>query len=289
MTQAHNSNTSGWLIPSIVAIVLIGGALWYFNKEEQVSVSDETEISNTPVIQEKVEPSSVEQEVIEPIDLPEIDEEPNVEVPVESEPPVNPLPALDQSDAFVLEKLPNITWRKELLKLVVDKDMIRRLVVFTDNFAQGIVAYNNSPLVSPATSFSVKGNSDVENEYQWDEQSSKRFTQYVDLLRSMESDSLVALYFELKPLVDEAYAELGYPDDDFTEVLLDAITRVLDMELPKDNLDLVRPSVMYKYKNPNVESLDDTDKLLLRIGKDNLLILKSVLLEFSEKLSRADD
>ncbi len=91
---------------------------------------------------------------------------------------------------------------------------------------------------------------------------------------------------ELKPLIDEAYAELGYPDDDFSDTLQDAITRVLDMELPDSSLELVRPSVMYQYKDTQVEALPDSDKLLLRIGKENLLVIKSVLLEFSEKLAR---
>jgi hypothetical protein len=90
----------------------------------------------------------------------------------------------------------------------------------------------------------------------------------------------------MKPLIDQAYSELGYPDENFTEVLHDAITKVLDMEIPKDSLDLVRPSVMFRYKDAEVEALDDADKLLLRLGKENLLVIKSVLLEINERLAR---
>jgi hypothetical protein len=50
---------------------------------------------------------------------------------------------------------------------------------------------------------------------------------------------------------------------------------------------LTRTSVMYKYQDSQLESLDDSDKLLLRIGKENLLIIKSVLLEINEKLARS--
>jgi hypothetical protein len=42
---------------------------------------------------------------------------------------------------------------------------------------------------------------------------------------------------------------------------------------------------MYKYQDSAIEALDDVDKLLLRLGKENLLIIKSTLLEFSEKLA----
>ena len=116
---------------------------------------------------------------------------------------------------------------------------------------------------------------------------SRRFSLYVDLLRTVDTETLVNWYFELKPLVDEAYRELGYPEEDFTDILQDAITKVLDMEIPKERLELVRPSVMFQFKDEKFEGLDDADKLMLRLGKDNLLVIKSVLLEISEKLARA--
>ena len=104
----------------------------------------------------------------------------------------------------------------------------------------------------------------------------------------MDSEYLVQWYSEIKPLLDEAYSELGY-DDDFTRTLQDAITRVLDMELPKSSMALIQPSVMYKFANPELEALPDTDKLLLRLGKDNLLVMKSVLLELHEKLAQQEN
>jgi hypothetical protein len=43
---------------------------------------------------------------------------------------------------------------------------------------------------------------------------------------------------------------------------------------------------MYKFANPQLEALPASDKLLLRLGKDNLLVMKSVLLELHEKLAQ---
>ena len=165
--------------------------------------------------------------------------------------------------------------------------MIRRFVVFTDNFAQGNLAYEHSPLIKPSTKFVANEiKNGASSDWKWDESATRRFTLYVDLLRSFDSETLVQWYFEMKPLIDQAYSELGYPDENFTEVLHDAITKVLDMEIPKDPLDLVRPSVMFRYKDAEVEELDDADKLLLRLGKENLLVIKSVLLEINERLAR---
>jgi len=283
MENTQTTTSTSWItIIGIIAVIVIGAVVWLYPSQEDKKTIIE------PVIEEIIAPVQ-ESEFIDNT-LPEIVETPPVavveEVVVEPIKPV--LPTLDESDSWLQEKLPAITWRKELLKLVIDEDMIRRLVVFTDNFSQGVIAYEHSPLIKPASSFSaIETNKDGVAALLWDETNSRRFSLYVDLLRSVDSDTLISWYFELKPLIDQAYQELGYPDENFTDVLQDAITKVLDMEIPKERLELTRPSVMYQFKNQEIEKRDDVEKLLLRLGKENLLVIKSVLLEMNEKLSRA--
>jgi len=277
---ANPSSNSWWVISTIIAMVVLVIIWFVFLKEEKPPVVNEPEIPQVVEVEPEVEIIAAEPELIEP-------EASIAEVVIEQGPI---LPTLDESDAWLEEKLPTITWRKELLKLVIDDDMIRRFVVFTDNFSQGILAYEHSPLIKPTTSFSGREiNENGQVVIKWDNSSSRRFSLYVDLLRSIDSDTLVSWYYELKPLVDEAYRELGYPDEDFTDILQDAITKVLDMEIPKERLELIRPSVMYQYKSEEIEQLDDSDKLMLRLGKENLLVIKSVLLEISEKIARERD
>ncbi len=298
-------NKASWsLIIFIILVIITIGIAWQFTGDKTEQVVAEKSIPVVEAIPEKVD------ELPEPIiEIPEvtITEEIIEEV---IEPVVNPLPLLDDSDDWLKIKLPEITWRKELLTLIVDEDMIRRFVVFTDNFAQGIIAYEHSPFILPKVKFAPKIDSInfqslvqkqdqrttssqhasqvKQNVWQWDINSSQRFSLYVDLLRSIDSESLVQWYIEIKPLIDEAYSELGY-DDDFTNTLHDAITRVLDMELPKTSMALIQPSVMYKFADPELESLPDTDKLLLRLGKGNLLVIKSALLELHEKLAQQEN
>ncbi|OKY25350.1 MULTISPECIES: DUF3014 domain-containing protein [Thalassotalea] len=282
--SSSNQSSTPWPLVIGIIIVIVAMLLWFLLDEP---TQPERKQPSEPVVEveQPVEP--------EPIPLPEPPIEPEVVVPEPVEPiapePTKPLlPTLNESDQWLQEKLPSITWRKELLKLVIDDDMIRRFVVFTDNFSQGLLAYEHSPLIKPTTSFSAKEiNEDDEIVIKWDETTSRRFSLYVDLLRSVDTDTLVSWYFELKPLINEAYRELGYPEENFTDILQDSITKVLDMEIPKERLELVRPSVMYQFKDESYESLDDAEKLMLRIGKENLLVIKSVLLEISEKLSRA--
>jgi len=278
---ANSSSNNWWVISAIVAVITLAIIWFVFLKEEtKPPVVIVPEIAQVVEDEPEIEIVEVEPEIIEP-------ETPIAEVVIEQGPI---LPTLDESDAWLEEKLPTITWRKELLKLVIDDDMIRRFVVFTDNFSQGTLAYEHSPLIKPTTSFSGREiNENGQVVIKWDNTSSRRFSLYVDLLRSIDSDTLVSWYYELKPLVDEAYRELGYPEEDFTDILQDAITKVLDMEIPKERLELIRPSVMYQYKSEEIEQLDDSDKLMLRLGKENLLVIKSVLLEISEKIARERD
>ncbi|WP_206484461.1 DUF3014 domain-containing protein [Thalassotalea sp. G2M2-11] len=289
MENNQSTSTSWWLIAGIIVLAIAGIVAYYIMQEPPKKPTIEE-----PKVVEYIDPAPVEPEPLPEPAEPEVDLDqlpdarlPETETTTEPEPL---LPTLDESDDWLKEKLPSITWRKELLKLVIDDDMIRRFVVFTDNFSQGIVAYEHSPLIKPNSAFSAKEiNENDEVVLKWDETSSRRFSLYVDLLRSVDSETLVSWYYELKPLVDEAYRELGYPDEDFTDILQDAITKVLDMEIPKERLELVRPSVMYQYKDQDIENLDDADKLMLRLGKENLLVIKSVLLELNEKISRERD
>jgi len=271
-----------WAVIVIIVFVIAILSWTLVNDEEpveQITEKIKPVVTPEPIVEELAVTESQDTVIVEP----EVVED----VPVVEVKP--PLPSLDESDAQVSSSLSQLTWRKELLKLVISDDMIRRFVVFTDNFSQGNLAYEHSPFISPPSSFSVlesKAEDQNKVNLSWNDNASRRFSLYVDLLRSLDVETLSSFYIEMKPLIDEAYAELGYPDTDFTEVLQSAITKVLDTEVPKASLELVQPSVMYRFKDPELEALDDAEKLLLRIGKENLLVIKSVLLEINEKLAK---
>jgi hypothetical protein len=282
------------VIIALIVITLVMVIVWQlFDTNKEVLMPDTSKeltqkIAVSPLIEEPV--ASIEEPTT-------IFVEPEVSMPqskdledtiINESQFVEPLlPSLDESDVWIQQKISDLTWRNELISLIITEDMIRRFVVFTDNFSQGLLAYEHSPFVKPNKRMSLdetKTVADNKAVWAWDNQTSKRFDVYVDLLRSVNSTILVNSYFESKPLIDEAYRELGY-EGDFTEILQDAINRVLDMEIPNAPMNLTRTSVMYKFNNPELEALADSDKFLLRIGKENLLIIKSLLLEVNEKLA----
>lgn len=283
MTQTNSDKQAPWLVITIIILGIVA-LVWFFifSQEDKQPVPQVTE---QPLVEK---PVNIIEETLDVMVEPEI---PVKEAPTVSEnlPEVEApiLPSLDESDELVVSTLPKLTWRNELLKLIVTEDIIRRVVVFVDNFQQGTLAYAHSPLTLPSDKFfAIKTSNE---RWIWDEASAKRFSLYLDLLRSLDSDALVNFYFEIKPLIDSAYNELGYPDRDFTDVLQTTITQILDLDFPEQPIELERPSVMYKFKDESLENLDDTNKLFLRLGKENILVIKSMLLEINEKLSRAQN
>ena len=296
--SSSDSKPSSSALVTIIIIMVIGLFLsWKFflsepDNEKVVETTNEPTIIEAPLVEDINSREQVEENINNPIIEESIIESPStIEVKEPKAVIKVEIPALNESDSWVKDKLTSIIWRKELLELLIDEDMVRRFVVFVDNFSQGNIAYSHSPFIKPTTSFAGKkviSEDEAQVLWKFDESTFKRFSLYVDLFRSVNSETLVEWYKELHPLIKQAYSELGYPDQDFDQVLQVAITKVLDLEFPKENKELVRPSVMYRYKSEEMEALDDADKLMLRIGKDNLLIIKSVLLEINEKLNKRE-
>ncbi|WOH37628.1 DUF3014 domain-containing protein [Thalassotalea fonticola] len=274
ITSKSSSSTLVFVIILVVVITVFG---YLFLQD------DEAEIK--PVASEEI---ITEPEVIVPVKVETISVPVKVQEPVATEPEiVKPsLPVLDQSDAFVVAKITEISWRKELLGLLLTDDLVRRVVVFTDNFSRGEMAYSHLPLKPLTGKFSVKPDiNEADDIYQFNDSNFTRYEDYIELLHSFEPEALASNFILIKPLFEQAFTELGYPDQTFEQVLYLAIERVLDFPVPSEQPVLVQPSVVYKYQNQKLESLADADKFLLRLGKENLLQLKAIALELDNQLN----
>ena len=277
--QADKMRVSWSLITVIILLVIVIATAWQYTGNKPVETQEKSPVTFLPESEDII---VVESEISNVVIIEEVLEEKKGVVE-------NLLPSLDESDRWIKIKLSNIILHKNLLSLIINEDMIRRFVIFTDNFSQGVIAYGHSPFILPNTKFSPDlKNKPTQDTWQWNDSATQRFDLYIDLLRSVDSESLVRWYIEVKPLIDDAYSELGY-EDDFTKTLQDAMTRVLDMELPKSSMNLTRRSVMYKFADPKLEGLPQADKLLLRLGKENLFVIKSILLELHEKLAQQEN
>ncbi len=305
--ESQNSNEKlSWTIVVFILIIVLVGVIWFISNDDNQQ-TDKNDVTTIEKIvsdsSEQLNSTSIErdEDKLSGISINQKQDNPNIQEQVSVltnedeqilealiEEPVSHLPALNESDDLVESKLPELTLKKHLLKLFITEDIIRRFVVFTDNFTRGSVAYEHSLFIPPKVSFSANESVNKQNNevtLQWDKRSSERFNLYADLLRSLNTDELVAFYAEIKPLINEAYAEIGYTND-FTETLQLAITQILNAKIPNGSYELSRTSVMFTYKDNAIESLSDAQKILLRIGEDNIIVIKSVLLDISGQLKK---
>ncbi len=202
-------------------------------------------------------------------------------VEAEREPSAAPavaLPPLAESDAFVRERLEGYGLPDEW---VGQDDLVRRLAVFADNATRGELARRGLRFLAPEGSFRV-----VERDGRIfaDPRNARRFDAHLDLLEGIEPERAAALIDELEPLLDEAMAALGSPDG-ARVTLEEAVARILDAPAPVEGAQLVRPKVLYRYADPELESLPPLEKQLMRIGPSNLQRLKAWLVRFERALA----
>ncbi|MDP2562834.1 DUF3014 domain-containing protein [Psychrobium sp. 1_MG-2023] len=286
MQQSEQSEQkNSMMVYIIAAVILIGttvGVILYnsTNKAPEISEIPDPE----PVMTESVytpepelEPEPMTQEAIDPVETPEMVEQPQPEIVT---PP--PLPSLEASDPVVLEKTLQLSWLPQLSSTLLHKDILLNFVTFTDNFSRGDLATKFSPINKPNNKFSVY---EVDNEIYLDEASYQRYSHYVDIINSLNIDLAVKHYQYLMPLINQAYSELGYPDDSFNDTLISAIEVMLDAPTIREPIKLIAPSAMYKFADSELESLPAAQKLMLRMGPENTTKLRPKLQQIQRALS----
>lgn len=275
------------LFAVIILIVVACAAAFILLKpnDEQVTRTEvEPPVKEQPILELKPENAQdVEQGTLsvkpeKPTEL-EVPAQSVAKPETETKPIVKPLPALNESDTVVVTKIDEY-FSDPVMSLMVTDDVIRRGVVFIDNIAQGKVAKKHAPVIKPEESFSVT-EGDI---LTIDPNSYERYTPYVKVFTSMSAAQAVRLYEEYKPLINSAYTEIGYGDDEFNQTLTDAIDLLLDTPEPQGDLPLLRNSVTYQYAFSEWEQLPAAQKQLLRMGPENMKKVKAALRNIKAQL-----
>ena len=197
--------------------------------------------------------------------------------------PAKPLPSLKESDAAIQESLGQLADPNQLGQLLILKNIINRFVVTIDNLPRAKLPLRNLPDVPPPGKFLVKK---TEQGVIIDPENYKRYTGYVQFFTSMDSQKIVSVYSRFYPLFQEAYSDLGYKSAYFNDRLIAAIDDLLAAPEVKGPVQLVQPSVFYKYADPRLESLSAGQKIMVRIGNDNAAKVKAKLQELRQALTQ---
>ncbi len=203
------------------------------------------------------------------------------EAEAEAAPAVPELPSLDESDAFFAESLTALVDAPDLGDLLRPPQLVRKSVIIADNLRDRRLPVKYLPLRPPGGEFRVRRRGE---KIYLDPANYDRYRPYVSLLEKLDPSDLQAFYRRFASLFQAAYEELGYPGKSFEARLVAVIDTLLQTPDLSGEIELVQPSVHYKFADPALEGLASGQKVLLRMGPENARIVKDKLRRLRELL-----
>ncbi len=191
------------------------------------------------------------------------------------------LPPLDALDPVLRSMLQTLSARPELARLLATDNLLRRFVVSVDNIGRGV-----SP-VRQLQGVVIEGQFSVERPNSLTTVSPASFARYNGLtttLAEIDPAAVARIYGQLRPRIDEAYAELG-GEDTFDMAMERAIVHLLQVS-PERGRGQVRPvkGVNYSWTSAETENLSSAQKQLLRMGPGNAVRVQTSLRRFAQAL-----
>jgi len=246
----------------LVVLALLGGVA-FFLYSRPVGESPEAVVQAPPVetapagrpVQPEPEPAFVEPEA------------------PEAEPAI-PLPPLDQSDPEVRESVALIAGKDFVERFLVPDSVVRKVVTTVDNLPREKIDMRIRAVPALGGRFLVGG---TEDDIVVHPDNFSRYDPVVTLVSAVDPARAADLYVRYYPLLQAAYQELGYPDRQFHNRLIEVIDHLLATPEVQTPIRLVRPHVLYKYADPDLEARSAGQKALIRMGPEHLATLKDKL------------
>ena len=184
------------------------------------------------------------------------------------------VPPLDQSDPLVRELVRQITSHPRIAAWLATDRLIRTLTVAVENVAGGATPAARFTVLRPAPGFQTVARG---RDLHIDPRSYERYDELADAAASIDAAGAARLYATLKPRIEEAYRDLGYPDAPFDIALERAIVLLLRTPAADGAVRLQPKGIGYAYADPALEGLTSAQKQLLRMGPRNVRIIQGSL------------
>lgn len=275
LNPSHNWSALPYVLFIFTGIGLLAYAFW-------TKPAPAPSLQPTPAL-DTTESEPEDMDPIKPLSVPAENTLPEMPAP---SPEMPPLPPLNESDAALRKEALGITAHAEFYTWIAPDELIRRFVVVVDNLAVGNSPTRELEFMAPREKFSAVTNKTG----QWftSPKSFSRYNHMANLFNSLHVESCLVLLQRWYPLLQEAYVELGYPEREFREVLQMAVDELLATPTLKENPALVQRTGRYEYKDPLIEGLSPARRQLLRMGSENVEVIKTKLSEFKTGLANLD-
>lgn len=239
-----------------LGLLLVGGGLYYFLVLDRFHEPSKTQTAEAvPGLAEET-PAGGEIDEISPV-------------------------GLDKSDDYVRANVQGLSSQAVFASWLRVHGLVRRFVAAVDNVANGVSPRAQLEFLEPDKIFSVvkKG-----RQLQIDSASYGRYNTVADVFSSLDTALSVKAYRSLRPLIRDAYRELGYPTQDFQDTLVRAMEELLGVPLVRGPIVVEKQVLTYVIADRTLEELSPPQKHLLRMGPENVEIIQSKLREFATAL-----
>ena len=204
--------------------------------------------------------------------------EKEIPLPPPSDASAKPPVELDKSDDLVRQLAKEISSHPRISQWLQSKDLIRRFVAAVDNIANGLSPRAHIDFFVPPGEFQAVKRGGI---YIADPEGYGRYHTVTDVFVSLDSKQCVSLFRALKPLCQEAYRDLGYPDQDFEQTILRAMVELLETPVVEGDIVLEKAVLNYVMLDPELEGLSDAQKHLLRMGPENVGAIQAKMREMA--------
>lgn len=237
---------------TVIAILILGYFLFLAPKSDKKAITI-PETSSLAVPQHEQAPAAVE----------------------ESDPDITPLDLdLDQSDGAVRELVAAAEVPAAMREWSRQKGLIRSVVAAVDNIAQGLSPAAQLPFMSPKDKFSTVEKNGM---LILDPRSFRRYDPLVNVFVAVSDKVWIDWYKRLRPTLEKAFKELGYPGVTFSQRTQQAIEQLLQVPLINKDMKLEKKVLSFAFADLNLEELNPAQKQLLRMGPGNVARLQNKL------------
>ncbi|CAN5718876.1 DUF3014 domain-containing protein [soil metagenome] len=249
------------VVLALVMLLLVGGAAWFWLRSGPDRPTDwaPSDFDTAAAGPEAEPPPSF-------VDAPPLD-----------------LPELEASDEFVRRLVSALSAHPRLAAWLATDALIQRFVGTVVDLAGGFHPAEHVPFLRPEASFAVR---ETGGRTVIAESSYARYDLHAAVVQSLDTEGSVRLFRQLRPLVDEAWAERGLPGT-FDDALELAFQNLLAVQVPAEPPEVVEVEGVWPFADPELESRRGAAKALLRMGPDNARRVQEKLRDVQVLLPRS--
>lgn len=264
------------IIIAIAAIILAAYLLW------PATTPPEPEFTPEPA--SSTERQEIPQQVLDAPDIPRVEPTPTQPEETDEGSEVALLPPLNESDEEARELLTAAANNNDAAVEWLNTDsLLRRGASAIDILSRHQLPVTALPISQAPGQFQV--DAEPETGRIWlDPANAERYDQLVNAIDSVSAERLVGIFHHLRPLLEQAYSELGYSEDNFDNAVIAAIDHLLEAPVLDEPIELVHETVAYEYADESLENLPSAHRQLLRMGPDHTRTVQAKLREIRRLL-----